>query len=509
MPTVSELTSKNIGNAISNVKTWVDILINPKTAGYGAKGDGIKDDFDALQSAATDASGGVLWIPEGDYFISSPLNLPADTTVFAYGARIFNTTSHQYLINLESGIKIYGLELEGAGNATADSLGRGMNIVGADSANYKSDITLTDCYIHNMGFYGVYLNYVENVVIESTKIQNVGYAGVMGISVTNVKVDKCHVKGISPGSTNAYGVAFTRTGGSDLVANPRSKDCIVTNSLIEDNALWEGLNTHAGENISFVNNTIRNCKVGISIVASHLSGTDDYGSQKCTAIGNKIYGIAQGHGIVVAGASGGVGATIEYAKNCVIQGNTLVECGEQGNSVAGAIHILDTEACIISGNTLKDCYSIGINLYHDNQGFSVSGNAVVDVQDSSVTTASGITIRSSYNVGTISGNTLLRVNDTLNTYVAERGIYVSNTTGVDITVGPNHNNYVIEMNGVQGQVAKFNSLGNNVGLFTGIGSPETVITAAVGSLYINKNGGAGTTLYIKETGSGNTGWVGK
>jgi hypothetical protein len=44
---------------------------------------------------------------------------------------------------------------------------------------------------------------------------------------------------------------------------------------------------------------------------------------------------------------------------------------------------------------------------------------------------------------------------------------------------------------------------------SGTGSPETVVTATVGSLYSRTNGGAGTSLYVKETGAGNTGWIGK
>ncbi len=44
---------------------------------------------------------------------------------------------------------------------------------------------------------------------------------------------------------------------------------------------------------------------------------------------------------------------------------------------------------------------------------------------------------------------------------------------------------------------------------SGAGSPETVVTAPVGSLYTRTDGGAATTLYVKETGVGNTGWVGK
>ena len=36
-----------------------------------------------------------------------------------------------------------------------------------------------------------------------------------------------------------------------------------------------------------------------------------------------------------------------------------------------------------------------------------------------------------------------------------------------------------------------------------------VVGAVVGSMYTRKDGGAGTTLYVKESGTGNTGWVAK
>lgn len=43
----------------------------------------------------------------------------------------------------------------------------------------------------------------------------------------------------------------------------------------------------------------------------------------------------------------------------------------------------------------------------------------------------------------------------------------------------------------------------------GAGSPEALVTAPVGSLYSRSDGGAGTTLYVKQSGTGNTGWVAK
>ena len=45
--------------------------------------------------------------------------------------------------------------------------------------------------------------------------------------------------------------------------------------------------------------------------------------------------------------------------------------------------------------------------------------------------------------------------------------------------------------------------------YSGTGTPEGVVTAPVGSRYRRTDGGALTSLYIKESGTGNTGWVGK
>lgn len=42
--------------------------------------------------------------------------------------------------------------------------------------------------------------------------------------------------------------------------------------------------------------------------------------------------------------------------------------------------------------------------------------------------------------------------------------------------------------------------------YTGIGDPEGSETAEVGSFYIDTTGGTGAVLYVKATGSGNTGW---
>lgn len=46
-------------------------------------------------------------------------------------------------------------------------------------------------------------------------------------------------------------------------------------------------------------------------------------------------------------------------------------------------------------------------------------------------------------------------------------------------------------------------------VFSGYGSPESVVTADIGSAYLRFDGGATTTLYIKTSGAAATGWTAK
>jgi hypothetical protein len=53
------------------------------------------------------------------------------------------------------------------------------------------------------------------------------------------------------------------------------------------------------------------------------------------------------------------------------------------------------------------------------------------------------------------------------------------------------------------------TLDNTCKVLTGTGSPEGVVAAPVCSLFLRQDGTATTTLYVKTTGTGNTGWTAK
>lgn len=46
----------------------------------------------------------------------------------------------------------------------------------------------------------------------------------------------------------------------------------------------------------------------------------------------------------------------------------------------------------------------------------------------------------------------------------------------------------------------------NISILAGVGSPEGVVTALVGSIYLRGSTESGNVLYVKASGTGNTGW---
>lgn len=67
----------------------------------------------------------------------------------------------------------------------------------------------------------------------------------------------------------------------------------------------------------------------------------------------------------------------------------------------------------------------------------------------------------------------------------------------------------IEVPGISSPTKAISLNGGESQIITGSGSPEGVVSAAPGCLYLNFAGGAGSALYVKESGAGNTGWVAK
>lgn len=88
---------------------------------------------------------------------------------------------------------------------------------------------------------------------------------------------------------------------------------------------------------------------------------------------------------------------------------------------------------------------------------------------------------------------------------------------VDVGLGRNAAGVIEINNGTPGTLrdltartvtATTHAIGS-VTITSGTGSPESVVTAPVGSLFLRTDGSTSTTLYVKTSGSGNTGWTAK
>jgi hypothetical protein len=89
-----------------------------------------------------------------------------------------------------------------------------------------------------------------------------------------------------------------------------------------------------------------------------------------------------------------------------------------------------------------------------------------------------------------------------NNYLGSAESIVLNPVGGNVGIGTSSPSEKLEVAG--------NIKIGNATIHSGTGSPEGVVTGNVGDLYLRTDGGAGTTMYVKESGNGtNTGWVGK
>lgn len=180
-----------------------------------------------------------------------------------------------------------------------------------------------------------------------------------------------------------------------------------------------------------------------------------------------------------------------------------------------------------NGATYPCASTVAINSFSAAQGISASTTgAVLGVTQ---TTGAGTCITATQNATGTGSGISVDLNNTSSTATAVRitNLGTGDCLKVEDSATPDATPFAINANGRVGvglaadSVAavnldsggiKLNNAGGTLSatISAGSGSPEGVITANPGSLYLNLSGGAGTTLYVKQSGTGtNTGWVGK
>lgn len=151
-------------------------------------------------------------------------------------------------------------------------------------------------------------------------------------------------------------------------------------------------------------------------------------------------------------------------------------------------------------------------------GPSPNGFVATQVQLQAVASLAVITIDAGSSI--VAYVSRLRGANTVNGILTNRGSSISGNTTVnnggtykEDTGGGHSGSLTLLGSGAYVQTGSYgigNLFLNGAQISTGTGSPQSVVTGSPGDIYLNKSGGAGTTLWVKESGTGtNTGWVGK
>lgn len=201
------------------------------------------------------------------------------------------------------------------------------------------------------------------------------------------------------------------------------------------------------------------------------------------------------HGETFAGGGTNIGVNTESASfsasgsmyGAVLSNTTAVYIGTT-HPITGASPIAATTAIAthIVGTALTNemgGWTVGVNFNTDSMR---TGSIGILFAQSKITTS------------------LIRSYSGVSTSTAD--IFLEGSSAYGIILGGSYTNAALRIN--SGQYISLENTSKQK-ILSGTGTPESVVTASVGSLYCRLNGGANTTLYVKETGTGNTGWVAK
>jgi hypothetical protein len=499
---------------------------------FGATGDGSTDDTTAIQNALDSGALEVVFPAGGTYIVNGGLiSNQAGQVIRAYGATI----------KLKDSASTKGmLRLNGAGSSVMGGTWDGNKANGnGTTGSYPADLfsswnifvfadrcTVRDCYSINT--YGIFCSggSVSDTLFENNTVRNTQGYGLFLSTAVDAYRNRAIGNNIdmSEGGIYGQGILFTRSG------TVRQYDWELSNNTVigsQDAAMADqGINLGVRGDKGIVSNNItRYGAMGFS-----EGGTDTVitGNSFLDLVGSVRYGIE------VTGARTTVsGNTVSNAKQgIIVSGNinydNLCITGNRIQSTENGIRLQ-----ISSGYTGRNISITGNNLTvglrgvyttRDITNLTISGNVIVG-PGSGTASSRGLYSETPEQDAYIfvQGNTVIGFQRAFAVYyltaLAINKLYATgNNISNDTTSSSRAWSFeglatmgtdVIQAWGPTNVGLRENLLDGNIKFNISTGSPEGVVTASVGSLYLRSNGGANTTLYVKESGTGNTGWVAK
>jgi parallel beta-helix repeat protein len=544
---LTKVTFSMIKGALSNVLD------------FGADPTGVADSTTAIQAAINASAGKTVYLPQGTYLTSANLTVTVSNITLVGDGSSLTTVKRANNSALEtggvkisqcSGVTIKGIAFDGnrasqtntCTGVTFESAGGGVTGVLLEDVKAYSWGTNDNNLVTTPFAAGIALYSATDVTILRCLASNNGHYGITTFECENVTITECQS---NENLRHGYGSAGTFR-------------FVTSNNLAIDNG-QQGIWYRNVENGVIANNVIRwnttssatNVRFGIQLKRSTVSG-EEAGNNICkniSIVGNTISNVSDT--LTTPGTSKGIyiqanAGSVEYA---VATGNTLENCdfgfhlpnGDQlnvsHNVIIGsknyAIWDDGTNWSVINGNSIKNSPKTAV--YCRGRYASIKNNQITSTNLDATNTYYGIHYLDRTDT-VISGNEINAISGS-NVYL--HAIYLEGAFASRILCF--NNQLKNSTNVVIGKAVGFGSSGSSnrdwdnfdgtgflpysnkryVGelffgvnesvpsILSGAGSPEGVITADAGSIFLRTDGGASTSVYFKESGIGNTGWVGK
>jgi len=510
---------------------------------FGAIADGVTDATASIQAAITEVSGlggGVVWIPRGTFAIATSITVPSAVQLWGAGAgSVLKWTRNAggaagSMINLVAGslsTRITNIRLDGSG-LTNPAAARSNHLLLVDAtAGAITDFRIDSNWfggmpaasgdgVHVVGAVGNLANrgWIRDNVFDGCS--RFGFGGEQGMKslwvidnyFTNCETD---IAIVATANVNSQAINISNNEINHTGTEPRAirlegdATGLLSHSVLTNNILLGGYLTMSGcRFLSVYGNPIFSGTFATANAVVRIFGnvTD------CTFVANIVdrEGGSVGECIKVESSGGAAPSRFRIGNNILLQ------------EVASApiMTVVDAVRWSLGGNVCRWTNAgAGTIIGCDVQAVTVAMDDVLIGPGNQWSAAAGTglaAVRLLANGANVLGVSI----------VSNLGNNVTN--GVQFEIGGGGGNFTNNVimyggNNFAGATTDFTNVGVTViprvgfnsgsgggagtQLFTGDGTPEGVVTARIGSMFLRRDGGPSTAVYYKEAGVGNLGWV--
>lgn len=532
-----------------------------------AVGDGLTDDTTAIQDAIDLAvsTGRAVYLPAGRYLVDALTGWQDSMVVFGDGMRqsiLVAANDAQSVIEVTGSsfhsIHLFDFGIEGFGQASS-SAGHGI-YVHNNSGNVFT-VTIRNVEVRLCGGKGIYLLENFSTLIDSVSVSNCGDNGIEGEFDNSCTLINCYVHQLSD---NKIGYRIYSGGVTMIGCNGIDSGANTWWGVFGKNAAG-GDDTDAYCRLELLSCNVEDSRYGVWMKAgsyiTHVENTSFWApasTTDCIAI-KKDFVDSDTVGLLGSGCRFALKSGADWLDDSPIRSNN-VPFVMFGNRVTGGQYwdtslnggaglLVDLPYISTSRNSTTNQGSVyqsllaigGIDsdIVPTIDNFRNLGSSSFRFKDifvgEKVDLAAGATQIVGANVELTNGaNPILK----LTGGAAVGRVQVLDDSYMQVGTDTNHSLYLrtnntdrwlVDNNGTLrpasdaatdigyngGRVKDFHLSGvmylnaaQTVFIARGTGSPEGVLTGSPGAVFIRTDGGANTSFYVKESGSGNTGWVG-